>query len=57
MLRAAVADGEAASLEYETSFAWESVPPPQLRGAARTPVERLEMRVAFTPGQLPADLY
>ena len=57
MLRAAVADGETASLEYETSFAWESVPPPQLRGAARTPVERLEMRVAFTPGRLPADLH
>ncbi|MGR6967061.1 hypothetical protein ACU610_21620 [Geodermatophilus sp. URMC 61] len=49
--------GETASLEYETSFDWQSVPPPQLRRAARTPVERLEMRVAFTPGRLPADLH
>jgi hypothetical protein len=49
--------GETASLEYETSFDWRSVPPPQLRRAARTPVERLEMRVAFTPGRLPADLH
>ncbi len=46
----------AASLEYGTSFDWQSVTPPQLRRAARTPVERLEMRVAFTPGRLPADL-
>ena len=49
--------GETASLEYETVFDWRSVPPPRLRRAARQPVERLEMRVAFTPGRLPAELH
>jgi hypothetical protein len=48
--------GETASLEYETTFSWKEVPPPQVRRATRQPVERLEMRVQFSPERLPAQL-
>ena len=51
-----LAAGETASLEYETRFAWRSVPPPQLRRGMRQRVERLDMRVEFSPERLPARL-
>jgi hypothetical protein len=49
-------EGETASFEYETLFHWRSVPPPQVRRAARMPVERLELRVEFSPERLPAEV-
>jgi hypothetical protein len=49
-------EGETAAFEYETLFQWRSVPPPHLRRAARLPVERLEMRVEFSPERLPAEV-
>lgn len=49
-----LAAGETASLEYETLFDWRSVPPPQLRRGMRQRVERLDMRVEFSPDRLPA---
>jgi hypothetical protein len=51
-----LAAGETALLEYETSFDWRSVPPPQMRRAMRQRVERLDMRVEFSPQRLPARL-
>jgi hypothetical protein len=48
--------GETATLEYETLFDWRSVPPPQLRRGMRQRVERLDMRVEFSPQRLPARL-
>jgi len=51
-----LATGETASLEYETVFEWRSVPPPQLRRAMRQRVERLDMRVEFSPLRLPERL-
>ncbi|MGZ4509714.1 MAG: hypothetical protein ACXVX0_20925 [Blastococcus sp.] len=51
-----LAVGETASLEYETRFAWKTVPPPQVRRATRLRVERLDMRVEFDPRRLPLDL-
>jgi len=51
-----LAEGETASFEYETWFDWKSVPPPQVRRAARLPVERVEMRVEFSPERLPAEV-
>ncbi|MCW2534261.1 MAG: hypothetical protein JWP62_3831 [Blastococcus sp.] len=52
-----LAAGETASLEYETAFSWQSVPPPHVRRAARQRVERLDMRVEFSPSRLPEDVY
>jgi hypothetical protein len=52
-----LAVGETVSLEYETVFAWQSIPPPQVRRAARQRVERVDMRVAFSPGRLPAEVF
>jgi hypothetical protein len=49
-----LAAGETASLEYETLFDWHSVPPPRLRRGMRQRVERLDMRVEFSPARLPA---
>jgi hypothetical protein len=51
-----LAVGETASLEYETSFAWRDVPPPEVRRVMRQRVERLDMRVEFSPDRLPAEL-
>jgi hypothetical protein len=51
-----LAVGETATLEYETLFDWRSVPPPQLRRGMRQRVERLDMRVEFSPQRLPARL-
>ena len=51
-----LAAGETASLEYETRFDWRSVPPPQMRRAMRQRVERVDMRVEFSPARLPARL-
>ncbi|RBY84521.1 hypothetical protein [Blastococcus sp. TF02A-30] len=51
-----IAAGETASLEYETVFEWRSPPAPQVRRAARSRVERLEMRVQFSPERLPEEL-
>jgi hypothetical protein len=48
--------GETASLEYETVFAWRSVPTPEVRRAMRQRVERLDMRVEFSPERLPAEV-
>jgi hypothetical protein len=48
---------ETASLEYETLFDWRSVPVPEVRRSMRQRVERLEMRVEFSPQRLPAELY
>jgi hypothetical protein len=48
-----LAAGETASLEYETVFSWQSVPPPQVRRAARQRVERLDMRVEFSSERVP----
>jgi hypothetical protein len=52
-----LAAGETASFEYETVFSWRSVPPPQVRRAARQPMEHVEMRVEFHPSRLPAELH
>lgn len=52
-----LAEGEAAAFEYETVFNWHSVPPPQLRRAARLPVERIELGVEFSPERLPAEVH
>ncbi|NYJ05303.1 hypothetical protein [Petropleomorpha daqingensis] len=51
-----LAVGETAAMEYETLFDWRSVPPPQLRRGMRQRVERLDMRVEFSPLRLPARL-
>jgi hypothetical protein len=51
-----LAEGETASFEYETSFNWRSVPPAHIRRAARFPVERLLMRIEFSPERLPAEV-
>jgi hypothetical protein len=51
-----LAAGETASLEYETTFHWRAVPPPEVRRAMRQRVERLDMRVEFSPERLPAEL-
>jgi hypothetical protein len=51
-----LAVGETASLEYETVFSWRSVPTPEVRRAMRQRVERLDMRVEFSPGRLPAEV-
>jgi hypothetical protein len=48
--------GETASLEYETHFDWRSVPAPEVRRAMRQRVERLDMRVEFSPDRLPAEV-
>jgi len=50
-------EGETASFEYETEFDWTSVPPPQVRRAARLPVERVEIGVEFSPERLPAQVH
>jgi hypothetical protein len=47
--------GETASLEYETAFTWKTVPP-QVRRATRKRLERLDMRVQFSPERRPAEL-
>jgi hypothetical protein len=52
-----LAVGETASLEYETVFSWQAVPPPHVRRAARQRVERLDMRVAFSASRLPESLF
>ncbi len=52
-----LAAGETASLEYETTFAWTSVPPPEVRRAMRQRVERLDMRVEFSPERPPAEVH
>ncbi|MGY1601450.1 hypothetical protein [Geodermatophilus sp. SYSU D00815] len=49
-----LAAGETASFEYETLFDWRSVPAPEVRRAMRQRVERLDMRVEFSPERLPA---
>lgn len=49
--------GETASFEFETVFDWRSVPPPQVRRAARLPVQHAEIRVEFSPDRLPAELH
>jgi hypothetical protein len=51
-----LAVGETAALEYETLFDWRSVPPPELRRGMRQRVERLDMRVEFSPQRLPERL-
>jgi hypothetical protein len=51
-----LAVGETAALEYETLFDWRSVPPPELRRGMRQRVERLDMRVEFSPQRLPGRL-
>jgi hypothetical protein len=51
-----LAVGETAALEYETLFRWRSVPPPQVRRGMRQRVERLDMRVEFSPDRLPVRL-
>jgi hypothetical protein len=56
VLPRALAAGETATLEYETVFDWHSPPPPQVRRAMRQRVERLDMRVEFSPARLPAEL-
>ena len=52
-----LAAGETASFEFETVFGWRSVPPPQVRRAARLPVQHVEIRVQFSPQRLPAELH
>jgi hypothetical protein len=52
-----LASGETAVLEYETVFDWQAVPPPRVRRGMRQRVERLDMRVEFAPGRLPAELH
>jgi hypothetical protein len=51
-----LAVGDTASLEYETLFDWKTVPPPEVRRACRKRVERLDMRVQFSPQRLPVEL-
>ncbi|MGY1615993.1 hypothetical protein ACI797_04555 [Geodermatophilus sp. SYSU D00691] len=51
-----LAAGETASFEYETLFEWRSVPTPEIRRVMRQRVERLDMRVEFSPERLPARL-
>lgn len=51
-----LAAGETATFEYETTFTWRAVPPPQVRRSSRQRVERLDMRVEFSPERLPAEL-
>lgn len=48
---------ETTSIEYETRFRWQSVPPPHFRRAARLRVENLDMRVIFDRDRLPAEVY
>lgn len=52
-----LAAGETASLEYETTFDWREVPPPQVRRGMRQRVERVDMRVEFSPERLPAAVH
>lgn len=49
--------GETASFEYVTVFHWQSVPPPRFRRAARWPVDHLDVKVAFAPERLPAEVH
>lgn len=51
-----LAAGETASLEYETVFSWRTVPPPELRRSMSQRVERLDIRVEFSPERLPVEL-
>jgi hypothetical protein len=51
-----LAVGHTASLEYETLFRWHAVPRPEVRRAMRQRVERLDMRVEFSPDRLPAEV-
>ena len=51
-----LAAGETATFQYETTFRWRSVPPPQVRRGTRQRVERLDMRVEFSPERLPAQV-
>ena len=48
---------ETTSIEYETHFRWQSVPPPRFRRAARLPVEHLDLRVIFSAERLPAEVH
>jgi hypothetical protein len=57
VLPRALDEGETASFEYETTFAWRAVPPPQVRRSMRQRVERLDMRVEFSAHRLPAGLH
>lgn len=52
-----LAAGETATLEYETVFSWRAVPPPELRRSMRLRVERLDMRVEFSPERRPEQLH
>lgn len=52
-----LASGETASFEFETVFTWQSVPPPQVRRAALSLVQHVEIRVEFAPDRLPAELH
>jgi hypothetical protein len=49
--------GETATFEYETTFRWRSVPPPEVRRSMTRRVERLDMRVEFSPERLPATVH
>ncbi len=48
---------ETTSIEYETRFRWQSLPPPRFRRAARIPVDNLDMRVIFSAERLPAEVH
>lgn len=48
--------GETITIEYVTVFHWRSVPPPRFRRAARSPVDYLDIAVAFAPERLPAEV-
>jgi hypothetical protein len=48
--------GETTSIEYVTVFHWTSVPPPHFRRAARSPVDRVDVRLVFDSDRLPAEV-
>ena len=48
-----LAEGETATLEYQTTFCYQASPPPEFRRAAVVSLENLDIRVQFHPDKLP----
>jgi hypothetical protein len=53
LLACELAEGETATLEYETHFHYVSQPEPEFRRTVAVSLENLDIRVQFHPGKLP----
>jgi len=56
LLAKQLAAGETATLEYETSFHYETVPKPEFRRIVVSQLENLDIRVQFHPAKLPREV-